>query len=116
MVGLLSRHVLAWEVVALAAALSPLALSESSEWHVRSCRATRYRVAPNAAGRPRRWGPPSVVSQSLQGFRVGGAAGRGKSLLRSGLSGAGAGLRGRPELAGPSITEGEVGGIKTIYA
>ena len=33
--------VLAWEVVALAAASTPPALSESSESHVRSCRATR---------------------------------------------------------------------------
>ena len=55
---------LAWEVVALAAASSPPALSESSESHVRSCRATRDRVGPNAASRPRRGGPPAVVSES----------------------------------------------------
>ena len=47
---------MALEVVALAAASSPPALSESSESHVRSFRATRDRVGPNAAGRPRRGG------------------------------------------------------------
>ena len=56
-----------WQIfsVALAAASSALALSESSESHVRSCRVTRDRVGhrDNAAGRPRlgAGGPPVVV-------------------------------------------------------
>ena len=50
--GLLAGHVLAWEVVALAAASFPPALSDSSESNL------------NAAGRLRRGGPQAVVSES----------------------------------------------------
>ena len=65
--GLLAEHVLhvlAGEVVALAAASSPPALSESSKSQPRSCRATRDRVWPNAAGGPSCGGQQAVVSES----------------------------------------------------
>ena len=103
MVGPLARDVLAWEVVALAAASSPPALSESSDSHVRSCRATRDRVGPDAAGRPRRGRPLAVVSESHPSGESGDMGRRrpGGSLPRAR---AGADLRGRPEPAGPSIT------------
>ena len=116
MVGPLARHVLAWEVVALAAVSSPPALSESSESHVRPCRATRDRVGPNPAGRPRRGGPPAVVSESHPSGESGDAGRRrpGGSLPRRGRRGAGAGLRGRPEPAGPSITKGGWVGSKEM--
>ena len=58
-----AQHVLVSEVVALAAASTPPALSESSELHVRSCRATRDRVVPNAASLPHRGGQQAVVSK-----------------------------------------------------
>ena len=41
-------------------------LSESSGSHVRSCRATGDRVGPNAAGRPRRGGPPPSCPSRIQ--------------------------------------------------
>ena len=118
----MARHILAWEVVALAAASSPPALSESSESHVRSCRATRDRVGPSAAGRPRRGGPPAVImiSESHPSGESGNTGRRrpGGSLPGCCRRGAGAGLCCRPEPAGPSITKGRVGvGSKNkIYA
>ena len=47
------RHVLPceWEVVGLAAATFPSALSKSSELYARLCRVNRDLVVPNAAGR-----------------------------------------------------------------
>ena len=116
MVGPLARHVLAWEVVALAAVSSPPALSESSESHVRSCRATRDRVGPNPTGWSCRGGPPAVVSESHPIGESGDAGRRrqGGSLHRRGRRSAGAGLRGRPKPAGPSITEGGWVGSKEI--
>ena len=52
-----------WEIVALAAA-SPHPARSESESHVHSCRATRDRVGPNAAGRPHRDWTQAVESES----------------------------------------------------
>ena len=62
---------------------------------------------------PRRGGPPAVVSKSHSSGESGdtGATGRGARCPAA----AGAAPRGRPELAGPSINEGLVGGMKIMY-
>ena len=57
---LLAGHVLAWEVVALAAASSPLALSESSESHLN---------AAGVAGR-RLSNPSRIRVENLSGLRT----------------------------------------------
>ena len=71
-----------------------------------------------------RVGPPATGSGPMRpaGLAVAGrrrrvrVASKWSSLPRRGRRGAWAGLRGRPEPAGPSITEGRVSGIKTINA
>ena len=74
------------------------ALSKTSESHVRSSschsRATSDPVGPSVAGRPRRGGPPAVVSE-LHSSGESGDAGRRQPRGSSGL-------RGQPEPASPS--------------
>ena len=91
--------------------IPPLQLSPSrssrTDSHVRSCRATRDRVSPNAAGRPCRGGPPVVESESHPSGESSDTGPRrpGGSLPR----------RGRRCTAGPSRpvrAEGQVGRIK----
>ena len=90
----MALHGLAWELVALAAASSPPELSESSDSHLRLCRATSDRVGPNGAGLPRR-GRPSETEGARHVHRR-----PGSSLPCRGRRGAREGLHGRPRAGG----------------
>ena len=74
----------------------PLPLSPSRPSH-KCVRVGPPATGPNAAGRPRRGGPPAVVSESYPSGESGDAD--------RGRRGAGAGLRGRSELASPTETK-----------
>ena len=102
--GLLALHGLAWELVALAAASSPPELSESSDSHLRLCRATSDRVGPNGAGLPRR-GRPSETEGARHVHRR-----PGSSLPCRGRRGSREGLHVRPESA-----EGWRVGSKSVH-
>ena len=83
----------------LFATASP-ALSKSSESHIRSCRATRDRVAgPNPAGRHHRGGPPTVVSELHPG---GGSGDTGRRRPRARCPAAAGAVPGQVCEAGPS--------------